>query len=500
MATLRFFTFAVVALVKIHGSNILPGPRERRRLGCVWKPWLHKMVCSDVAANPSTEPGGPTAHGPLLPARQSQDDSSYPSTEPGGTISAGVLPPTQQPPNPFPSSPGPHLNASLELRYDDKTGKLIGNASDGQIDASLRIFRRTVLLLGPLPHVERQARALLCRHYSRYFAHLIYVFVEDNSNASKATCNTDYIPCSDWPNREVCWLRMIQLLHTAAHEPHKLEQDKSLLSTAPRLRRLALSHVGSNESHFRHNLPFDGFFYAHADLWINPLTTIAHFSLGANVQHKFWFPRHRCFGEFAKSTMTGSKQGDLNKGVEKIKERRRKRPANGTKYPWGNMENLGQFGCRGWADLLYFPVSGTFDFVEIMSSFAGVFHEVSIPSAETLLAMSHGEEHLVCAGEPGFGRNNAAALPWEKKHMPSLAATFKNRMAKDEVARRVAHASTETSNRMLTQSCGHRWSLQDEHQAGILLNTILKIPPREQQKNPLVDCLVSAIFAGENLP
>ena len=177
--------------------------------------------------------------------------------------------------------------------YDDSGFPLLrGNVSKDQEGASLRIFSRTVLLLGPLPHPEREARALLVRHYSRYFARMVFVFIENEPITKASTCNTDFMACPQWPSREACWLSMIRMMHTAAHEPRKLESDASLLSTAPRLRHLVLSSLKEQSK------PFDGFFYAHADLWINPFSMIAHFAL-SSPQHKFWFPRHRCQGLFA---------------------------------------------------------------------------------------------------------------------------------------------------------------------------------------------------------
>ena len=199
----------------------------------------------------------------------------------------------------------------------------------------------------------------------------------------------------------------------------------------------------------------DGFMYSHADPWLNPYTFV-NLSQGGTIANSLWFPRHRCTELFARSTITQKAVASLAKGLIFFRK-------SNESYPGLSTDELEAFGCRGWDDYLYWPKRAVSDFLGLLRAVgaSSTFHEVAIPSAETLLATTYGEHHLKCFGQAGFG-NKSLALPWEKTH--------------EDRAGSVGRLGIN----MTHFSCGHRWQLQNRAHVTIFLRKILKLPACER--------------------
>ena len=234
-------------------------------------------------------------------------------------------------------------------------------------------MQRTVLLLGPLPHtsdsdggISNRNRVALLSSYESFFAGLVFVFIPAQPRGESAVdfCDTDYLTCKHWPNRELCWVDTIRQIQSLAPS-----------TTAPKLRlRLMQSRrAGAGAG-------IAGILYAHADLWINPFTIVDGL-WPPHSENAFWFPRHRCWGAFAESTLSSRSKVAVSAGLSSAKAWfAKKQPSNRLNIPRGT-------GCRGWADVAYLPLVGLADFQRLLGFLvsAGSFHEVAVPTAQSVL-------------------------------------------------------------------------------------------------------------------
>ena len=131
----------------------------------------------------------------------------------------------------------------------------------------------------------------------------MYTSIPLDSGAHK-TCGVDYLECSGWPtSREVCWHEMLEEIHGAmAHVG-----NGSFLRTAPELKQLFFASEPLEEEGGgrQQQQRFTAFLYAQTDMRLNSCTLAAGIlSQDAANADSLWFPRHRCPGPFARSTMT----------------------------------------------------------------------------------------------------------------------------------------------------------------------------------------------------